>query len=345
MKKFTLPFSLSMQFCGTLFYLQHKADLTISVASNSSHAFSLLWCCLLTILSTAAFLVIRFGSVQSFTCSSALPQGQLASAPHRKDSFPCTAAWLSSPANRPIRIFQLELFCVLHSHPNYSWNVMLNFSGGFVNEKKGVGGERDHILQWLNLKFLLGAEDKSCCNRFPLFYPPMLWQKAFVHMAHSPAWCWDRFLHMQQQFAWDHSLSSWPYSDMWFRGEKKQRYLGLIQNACIFCFKLTCSLQTMCLDFCTCTWKPHMCRYSLVDQNFTYANKSTHLVGCRKEVPSKVHVGESRKAENLLKETLSLQVPACSQPINTHWDLTSITIDTNGFTPSQDIDLWKEEAA
>lgn len=95
----------------------------------------------------------------------------------------------------------------------------------------------------------------------------------------------------------------------------------------------------MCLDFCTCTWKAQMCRYSLIDCNFTCVNESTHFVGYRKEVPSEVHVGGSRKAENLQKETLSLQVPARSQLNNTHWDLTSITIDTNGFTPSQDISV------
>lgn len=68
-----------------------------------------------------------------------------------------------------------------------------------------------------------------------------------------------------------------------------------------------------------------------------WQNEKTHFVGCRKKVPSKeVSVRDLSKAENLLKESWSLPVPACFRPNNTHRDLPSITINNNVFILSKD---------
>lgn len=109
--------------------------------------------------------------------------------------------------------------------------------------------------------------------------------------------------------------------------------VGLAQKGSLFFLS---SLQTIHLDFPTCSWKAQRCRYSLFDYRFAHLSENTHFSGCRKEVLSKkVSVRELSKAENLLKESLSLQVPACSHTNNIHGDLPSITID-NVFTLSQD---------
>lgn len=64
-------------------------------------------------------------------------------------------------------------------------------------------------------------------------------------------------------FAWDRAFSSRSYSSTWSRGEK-QAFRARSKGKS-FLFKLNHSVQTMHLDFCTCTGEAQRCRYLLFD--------------------------------------------------------------------------------